>query len=330
MKEKLTGKLVKIYGESENAKRGTVELSNGRTLQDLWIPNSQLSPDGTLSDWILKQKMEEASIEGFVDRFGRFVTADVARRIHWIGGELEDLGFRESKKKQHLYYLRIHKNDKIGDVTVFADMRGSEVVPIFDETCPMIYCSFDRSFRLESLERNEWSFKLHNEEKLVWSEWNGYGISPRETDEYFSYLVMHILDLRGIPSRRTYDVASVQADDFEEYVGTLAEKESVAMREYNSYFSKFMKQVEEFSPKRLWKKCRLCGVDGISKHSSPSSVLEWYENEGKLEMHHVSYIPEVVIPVCKKCHVKIHHSGEYEHLKPEMSRQEWIENRRGN
>ena len=90
-----------------------------------------------------------------------------------------------------------------------------------------------------------------------------------------------------------------------------------------------MKQVEEFSPKRLWEKCRLCGVDGISKHSSPSSVLEWYENEGKLEMHHVSYIPEVVIPVCKKCHVKIHHSEEYEHLKPEMSRQEWVSNKKG-
>ena len=86
MKEKLTGKLMKIYGESENAKRGTVELSNGGTLQDVWIPNSQLSPDGTLSDWILKQKIEEDSIGGFVDRFGRFVTADVARRIHWIGG----------------------------------------------------------------------------------------------------------------------------------------------------------------------------------------------------------------------------------------------------
>jgi len=322
--EPLTGKLVRPYKQTEKALFGTLQLSDGRTFDNIVVPKSHILSDGTLTDWILKQKIEEASIEGFVDRFGRFVSPTVARRINWISKELENIGFRESKKKPNLYYLRIHRDDKVGDVTIFADMRGSEIVPIFEETCPLIWSSFDREYRLESLKRDEFdSFVLHDEE-MIWSEWNGYGTSPQDTDEYFSHLMMHILNLKGIPSRMTYDVFSVSSKNWEEYFGTLADKEATAMREYNDYFGKFMKEVAEYSPKNLWTRCRICEIDGISKYSSPESVLEWYENEAKLEMHHVSYEPEIVIPVCKKCHVKIHHSDDYEHLKPEKSRKEWL------
>ena len=326
MNEKLSGKLTKIYKETDKALFGTLLLSDGRTYEEIVVPKSQIRKNGDLTEWILKQKLEEADIKGFDDRFGRYVSTKVARRINWISNELKSLGFIESKKKPNLFFLKLHKNKEVNDVTIFADMRGSEIVPIFEETCPLIWSTFDRNFRLESLskDKND-AFKLHVEEDYKWSEWNGYGISPQETDEYFCQLIMHILKLRGIPSRMTYDVFSVSSNNWEEYLGTLAEKESRAMREYNDYSKKFMIEVEKYSPKKLWQKCRICGVDGMSKYSSPESVLEWQDSKSKLEMHHVSYIPEIVIPVCKKCHTKIHHSDEYSHLKPEISRKDWIE-----
>ncbi len=42
---------------------------------------------------------------------------------------------------------------------------------------------------------------------------------------------------------------------------------------------------------------------------------------GDLELHHISQEPELLIPLCKPCHYKVHHQkGYYDHLQPEMSR----------
>ncbi|OYT59552.1 hypothetical protein B6U81_05945, partial [Thermoplasmatales archaeon ex4484_30] len=35
-----------------------------------------------------------------------------------------------------------------------------------------------------------------------------------------------------------------------------------------------------------------------------------------LERHHISYEPEEIIFVCRNCHLKIHHTGDFPHLKP--------------
>lgn len=44
-------------------------------------------------------------------------------------------------------------------------------------------------------------------------------------------------------------------------------------------------------------------------------------SSGDLELHHISQEPELLIPLCKPCHYKVHHQkGYYDHLQPEMSR----------
>ena len=329
MTNKITGKLIRQYKETEKAIFGRLQLSDGRYFDHIVIPKSQISDDGVVSDWILNQKIEEQSIEGFIDRFGRRVGPMTARIINNIAKGLKSVGFKESTKNPNLFYLRIHKNKLVGPVIVFADLRGTEIVPIEEDTRPLIWTKFDRNYRIESLQKDDFdTFILHNEGEVVWSKWNGYGPSPRDTDEYLSGLMMHILDLKGIPSRRTFDIFSVMSQDYEEYLGTLAAKEADAMREYNAYIGEFMKLAEEYSPKNLWKKCRICGIDGFSKYSSVESIMEWKNNLAKLEMHHVSYEPEVVIPVCKKCHTKIHHSEDYGHLKPEITRKEWLQSKK--
>ena len=322
---KTTGRLTSISAESEKALRGMLRISDGRTFSDVWVPRNQIDEDGQLSQWILKQKLEDLEIGPGKDRFGRHVSSSVRRRVKQIGQQLSRIGFIESKKKPDLYFLKVHPNSDAGDVMVFADLRGTEVIPIFEETCPLIWANFDRSFRLESLKKSFDSEILHYDDEMVWSKWDGFGISPGDTEDYFCHLVMHLLELRGIDSRRTHDVFSVMVQEHNEFEETTAAKLRESIVEYNKYLESYQGEVRQHSRSILWKQCRLCGANGLSESSTHQSIQEWKENGVKLEMHHVSYIPEVVIPVCKKCHMKIHHSDEYSHLKPEMARKDWLQ-----
>jgi hypothetical protein len=314
-----------IYMESEKALFGTLILDDGTKHEKVVIPKSQIKNDGTLTPWIVEQKLKELSVGPGIDRFGRPVAAFVMRKVQRIGTQLKEFGFRESKNKPDLYYMTLHSHEFVGKIMVFADLRGSEVVPIYEETCPLIWAQFDRNYRLESIKKDDFElFTLLFEEELIWSKWDGFGTSPQDTEEYFCYLVMHMLELKGIPSRRTYDFFSVSSQVHHEYSETDAAKQAKAMSEYSSYLEQFMNEVKKQNRSNLWQECRICRLTGISKSSHPESVLHWFEEGVKLEMHHVSYIPEVVIPLCKKCHDLVHHSEEYAHLKPEMKRIEWL------
>ena len=45
-----------------------------------------------------------------------------------------------------------------------------------------------------------------------------------------------------------------------------------------------------------------------------------------IHQHHTRYEPEETMPVCARCHGKIHHNDEFRpDLRPEMMRKEWIQ-----
>lgn len=72
------------------------------------------------------------------DKHGNDIYPDTYQQLLQQGAQLEDAGYRESSNKPNLFY----KNDKV--VTIFADMRGTNVVNIWDDTRPMIYWNFDK------------------------------------------------------------------------------------------------------------------------------------------------------------------------------------------
>lgn len=40
-------------------------------------------------------------------------------------------------------------------------------------------------------------------------------------------------------------------------------------------------------------------------------------------LHHISYIPEVTVPMCSECHTKLHQENPFlSHLDPDMTRRE--------
>jgi len=43
----------------------------------------------------------------------------------------------------------------------------------------------------------------------------------------------------------------------------------------------------------------------------------------RIEGHHVSYEPEIKMPLCKSCHSDVHFTDQYEPFKPDMKRTEW-------
>lgn len=45
----------------------------------------------------------------------------------------------------------------------------------------------------------------------------------------------------------------------------------------------------------------------------------------RIEEHHVSYEPEITLPLCKVCHSEVHSKDEYRGFQPNMKRVEWEE-----
>lgn len=65
-----------------------------------------------------------------------------------IGDNLTKIGYREKNKKSNLFYKFINDNEEKG--TVFADLRGTLIVPIWEDTSPFTYykdISFKKYFK---------------------------------------------------------------------------------------------------------------------------------------------------------------------------------------
>lgn len=98
---------------------------------------------------------------------------------------------------------------------------------------------------------------------------------------------------------------------------------------------------------RLCKYCNaICGISEVCnrckgnahRYSNPKEVLEergevcplcdklCYPSD--IQEHHVSYVPEETMRICRSCHAKIHNcEGFRDDLEPDMSREEWEEQR---
>ena len=67
-------------------------------------------------------------------------------------------------------------------------------------------------------------------------------------------------------------------------------------------------------------------VWGCPKHDDLSQYEKRCRGCWKIKdclLHHVSYIPEVAVPMCNECHVELHKDTPFlSHLQPDMSRRE--------
>ena len=95
---------------------------------------------------------------------GRPINSDkIWKRMLWIGGNLEKIGYRESKNSPNLFYKQI--NDEIERGAMFADLRGTVIIPIWADASPITYFK-------------EISFKRYIKEVILL---NRYKCFPRTT-----------------------------------------------------------------------------------------------------------------------------------------------------
>ena len=120
-----------------------------------WFPRSALGIDGEIADWLFRKVSTEDLIEEENDRFGRTISPQIVSKLNSYSRKLTNLGFRESKKKKWLFYMFLNLDHPSGDdLTVFVDFRGSEVMPIYELTCALVYVSDLGEFRIEATEND--------------------------------------------------------------------------------------------------------------------------------------------------------------------------------
>lgn len=102
------------------------------------------------------------------DKFGRAIYPKVFSTLQKIGRQLEQLGYYESRKKPNLFY-RPHKNAKFS-VVFFADMRGTDVIPIWEAPRPMFYWNF---------EPKQHSYPIELRQRVVCMEWQRMSDVPK-------------------------------------------------------------------------------------------------------------------------------------------------------
>jgi len=69
------------------------------------------------------------------DKFGNPIYPHIFKKLQNNAGILKKLGFHESKSKPNLFY----KKNKNQVLISFADMRGTDIIPIWNDTRPLFY-----------------------------------------------------------------------------------------------------------------------------------------------------------------------------------------------
>lgn len=217
-----------------------------------------------------------------LDKFGNPIYPTAFNILLGIGNRLRKLGYKESANKHNLFYNKSRDGNLF-----FADMRGTEEVPVWESLSPLFYWKAVSS-------KEKWLVR-----RIIKQEFNRLkdaNCNPRlsfyqkhEPDELF----FHGFDESGDGYCR------ICKKDFQNdglYCSPLCETEA-----NNREKAEWYKYLLEESKKIV---CAICNRNPkIKDHEN------WYHLEGFIQ-HHTSYSPEIKIAVCTSCHVKIHKNGE--------------------
>lgn len=221
-----------------------------------------------------------------VDKFGNKINNKTYKQMIEYGLLLKEQGYIESKKKPNLFYK------KIDEGIIFADMRGTDIIPIWEDTSPLLYCNFGDDIPLWKQRR------ILNEEK---SKCKGR----------FSFYMDSEPD-------------GLMFNDEEDGFCKGCSKD---FQDNGLFCSK--KCEEEYEKKELAKTinraeiCEICGrkIPKLFNMEKAEKLLNI--KLPKIEIgHHLNYKEDKRMIVCASCHAKIHHSKDpkYEKYRPKDKR----------
>ncbi len=267
-----------------------------------------------------------------IDLKGRQIFPNCYIKLVRIGKILEGMGWRESKKTPNLFYK------EFADLMVFADMRGTEIVPIWEDSCPMIYVHQGEQWmrrRSNKLAQNELDQAKIPYRYSYYDECEEGGLIFGDINWDYKYPTVFANGFCNLPSCNKM----LDGPDF--FCSEECERayDELKQRELRIEYAKEINSLP---------RCQICKiklrVDGAAREvveSScgrilvrPTDAPDILEVEcATLTEHHVCYDPEEIILVCPSCHQKIHHSNEpqFEIYRPKgMTRDEFIKSKSQN
>ncbi|UCE74595.1 MAG: hypothetical protein JSV56_02535 [Methanomassiliicoccales archaeon] len=236
------------------------------------------------------------------DKFGRPIYNHIYSQLLNIGMKLSQCGYNESSNKPNLFY----KSLNIG--VVFADMRGTEEVSIWEDPVPLVYFNFNKGIpiwkqvrirkdELEKLDNNECPYRfsfyeLDNIIELL------YSLSDKEKERFGDdhFINFHYFYDEEFPNGFCKRCGKDIKDD------SYHCSEECREMEYRKILAKTVNE----SPH-----CKVCKKK-IIEYGDKEMIKEEFGIvlPDKLIKHHIRYDPEMIIYVCAPCHNKIHHSKD--------------------
>ncbi|MFX1470849.1 MAG: hypothetical protein ACFFB8_19590 [Promethearchaeota archaeon] len=203
------------------------------------------------------------------------------QKLQETGEILEKLGYYEGINKPNLFFKQID-----GGI-VFADLRGTEIIPIWDDLRPLVYKSRNLDFTIFMKE----VVRLKRS-----------GCNPRGSfyDMYEPDGWGFLLDNCEIPT----GYCKRCGKDIIDFVNW-----KILLEDYYSICEKGIDYYLELNCCDICKKIEDSKKKFRSENLKSMNLCELCERrEAELE-HHITYDPPKTISICKSCHGKIHRFG---------------------
>jgi hypothetical protein len=244
-----------------------------------------------------------------VDKFGKKIYGITWKKLCENGIRLKDAGYYECKDK---LFVREESGFKL-----YADMRGTDEVPIWHDTRPLFYVfptddvekrNAVMAKEIERLQQIGIEVRLSFYEKMEPGS-GSFGV-------YFWCIKCN--KAFGFPSGEPYCQAC------EEYCAGCERHHKLNCQQCKKRDAAIILSKSE--------KCALCGVRVVDR-SRLSYIREMLGSEVEIrekQEHHIHYIPEKIIVVCRQCYSKAHRSKDpfYQQFRPEMSRTEFLKKKK--
>lgn len=226
------------------------------------------------------------------DKYGNIIYENTYNIIFEYGNVLINNGYIESKKSPNLFFKIIK------GMVIFADLRGTYNIKIWDDPRPLIYSKYKDNKTTE-----KWRIRRIIKEEC--ESLNKEGCPTR-----FSFYSE--CEIEGLMSKDEDGYCIICGKDFQddgkycsEECEIIAKKRELAKYITSSPFCEICK-------KRIVKP---------EYYEKIKDILS--EDLGKIETeHHISYKDNETITVCSSCHGKIHHSKDlkYNKYRPDSKR----------
>ena len=216
-----------------------------------------------------------------IDKFGRPIYGRTWERIVDLGNRLLRAGYVERVSKPNLF-VRIAETDTV-EGRFYADFRGTEVVPIWEDSDPLFYAFF----RPEPPAWKQRRLQLREVGRLM----SGFGVPVR-----FSFYA-------------TSEPGGLFFGDYKDDGGFVDAGDGYCFRCGSDF-----RDEGPYCPA-----CRLV----IEQEAKEARMIECAACQGSIDpwaetyiRHHVTYFPESVATVHDRCHADIHLNGKYPGLAP--------------